>query len=46
MAAKGSCDCCGKRAWLRRGEVTGIETYACAECFGYPEDQFDEEEEE
>lgn len=29
----GECDCCSaKNRVLHRGEVTGIETYACAEC--------------
>lgn len=34
------CDACGKRARLSRVWVTGIETFACAECRG------DDEEEE
>lgn len=39
---RGECDCCNKVAVLRRAEVTGIETFACAECHGYASDEFDE----
>ena len=40
----GECDACGKRdVALERGICCGIETYACAECFGYDADKFDEE---
>lgn len=28
------CDCCSKRRKLTRCWVSGIETYACAECRG------------
>ena len=38
---KSPCDCCGKIAVLRHAEVCGVETYACAECHGYPADEFD-----
>lgn len=34
---KGQCDCCGSNnVRLSRTEVAGIETYACAKCFGDP----------
>ncbi len=45
-ASLGSCDCCGRLAVLSRTECCGVETYACAVCFGYPEDAFDEEAED
>lgn len=32
----GSCDCCGKKAPLSRAFYCAIETYACADCRGYP----------
>jgi hypothetical protein len=39
---RGECDCCSRIAVLRRAEVTGVETYACARCFGHHDDEFDE----
>lgn len=39
----GSCDCCGKVAVLHSGYAAGIETYACASCFGHPADEWDDE---
>lgn len=42
--SKGNCDCCDRKdVELRRTEVTGIETYACAVCCGGDEDSFDED---
>ena len=41
----GTCDCCDKQnRVLHRGEVTGIETYACAECHwgGHLSDDLDD----
>lgn len=44
---KGQCDCCGRSdVSLSHTVAYGIETYACALCFGYPADEFDEEAEE
>jgi hypothetical protein len=44
----GECDCCAKpNRVLHRGEVTGIETYACAECRGSSlSDEIDDLEDE
>ena len=41
----GHCDVCEKQAWLGRATVVGIETYACAECFGLDPQEFDPEPE-
>lgn len=40
----GECDCCSaKNRVLHRGEVTGIETYACQECqYGSLADDIDD----
>jgi len=44
VMAFGQCDCCGRsNVSLGRTEAYGIETYACAHCFGYPADEFDED---
>jgi hypothetical protein len=41
---KGQCDCCGRDdVRLAHTVACGIETYACAVCFGYPADEFDDE---
>lgn len=45
--AFGSCDCCGRmNVSISRCDQYGIETYACAHCFGYEPDDFDDEAEE
>lgn len=42
--AFGQCDCCGRtNVSLSRTVAYGIETYACATCFGYPDDEFDDD---
>ncbi len=44
MTIVGECDACGKGPRvLHHCWVTGIETYACAECHGEPVDSFDDE---
>lgn len=41
---RGNCDCCERKdVELRRTEVTGIETYACAVCHGEDADTFDDD---
>lgn len=43
----GQCDACGAtNRILRKGYYCGIETYACAQCFGFDADTFDEDESE
>jgi hypothetical protein len=43
----GSCDCCDKRdVFLGRTVYCGIETFACAQCFGYEDDAFDDFEDD
>jgi hypothetical protein len=42
--AFGTCDCCGRtNVAISRTIAYGIETYACAHCFGYDEDAFDDD---
>jgi len=41
--AFGQCDCCGlSNVSLSHTVAYGIETYACATCFGYPADEVDD----
>jgi hypothetical protein len=41
--AFGTCDCCNRtNVALSHTTAYGIETYACAHCFGYDEDAFDD----
>jgi hypothetical protein len=43
MTGHASCDCCGKYRPLYRVWVSGIETFACAQCLDYPPEWQEEE---